>query len=95
MIAKTATRSSAAAPYGADNPLALVWQTMPLDNDERLRRITALGQRITKYVEFMCQAANSESASVEAKEGAVAVFYERLLLVERQLARIHDAFRLV
>jgi hypothetical protein len=94
MIAKTTTRS-APLPYTGDNPLALVWQTVPLDTDERRLRIAALGERITKYVEFMCAAANSESSSLEAKDKATAHFYEHLLLVERQLARIYDAFRLV
>jgi len=81
--------------YAADSPLALLWQNAPLQGDEYRQRIAALGQRIAGYVEAMCQSAAPENASAEARDKAVALFYERLLAAERQLARIHEALRLV
>jgi hypothetical protein len=94
MIAKTHSLSSAVA-HGLERPSAPVWHTPPLDADERLKRIAALGERIAGYVAFMCQSSGAESSSAEAKDKALALFYEKLSLVERQLARIHDAFQLV
>jgi hypothetical protein len=88
------TLPGAGAPIARDNPMVAVWQTTPPDTDELLRRIAALGQRITAYVEFMGQAHNLNGASTESKDKALAAFYEKLLSVERQLARIHDNFRL-
>ncbi|MCI0684149.1 MAG: hypothetical protein L0Y71_18730 [Gemmataceae bacterium] len=79
----------------ADDALPPVWRTTPLDSDECRQRIAMLGRRITGYIDFMCQTTGPEIASAEAREKAVAAFYEKLLFVERQLARIHDAFRLV
>ncbi len=87
------TLPGAGAPIARDNPMVAVWQTTPPDSAELLRRIAALGQRITAYVEFMGQTTNN-GASAESKDKALAAFYEKLLVVERQLARIHDAFRL-
>jgi hypothetical protein len=88
------TLPGAGAPVARDNPMVAVWQTAPPDAAELLRRIAALGQRITAYVEFMGQADNRNGASAEAKDKALAAFYDKLLVVERQLARIHDNFRL-
>jgi hypothetical protein len=62
--------------------------------EERLRRIEALGQRIHGYVQFMCQVGSLNGTSAEAKESAVTAFYERMVVVEGQLGRIHEALRL-
>jgi hypothetical protein len=66
----------------------------PWTLEERLLRIRDLGQRINGYVQFMCQAASLDGSSAEAKDRAVTAFYERLLVVESQLGRIHDDLRL-
>ena len=42
----------------------------------------------------MCHAGTLDGTSAEAKERAVTAFYERLLVVERQLGRIQDDLRL-
>jgi hypothetical protein len=95
MIAKPlATRATTARPL-ANDPLIAVWQNKPLDTQERVQRIAALGQRINSYVQFMCEIASANNASGEAKDKVVAAFYEKLELVERQLCRIHDEFRLI
>jgi hypothetical protein len=79
----------------ANDALVSVWQNKPLDTQERLQRIAALGQRISSYVQFMCEIASAHNASDEAKEKVIAAFYDKLQSVERQLCRIHDEFRLV
>jgi hypothetical protein len=68
--------------------------TPPETLEERLRRIEAMGQRIDEYVRFMCQVATLNGASVEAKERAVTAFYERMVVLESQLGRIHEDLRL-
>jgi hypothetical protein len=65
-----------------------------LTHDERLQRIEAMGERISGYIRFMCAAGTLTNASTEVKERAVAAFHERMLVVEKQLARIYEQFRL-
>jgi len=65
---------------------------LPLE--EHIRQIEVLGQRIDGYVRFMCQIAGLSGTSAEAKERAVTAFHERMIVVESQLARIHDELRL-
>jgi len=93
MITKTATISSVAALLGK-GPGASLWHTSPYTMEERLVRIEALGQRITGYVQFMCQISNHNGASVELREKAVADFYERLTIMERQLGRVQEELQL-
>ncbi len=62
--------------------------------EERLQRIEAIAQKINGYIQFMCQVATLNGTSAEAKEKAVTVFYERMVIVESQLSRIHEDFRL-
>jgi len=69
-------------------------QEPPLTTAERLERIATLGKRVTEYVAYMAQVDGLTGTSAEAKARAVAAFHERLTLQERQLARIHDEFRL-
>jgi len=69
-------------------------QTPPWTTEERLQRIAALGQRIDKYVQFMCQPGNLNATSTEATERAIIAFYEQMVVLERQLGRIHDEFQL-
>jgi hypothetical protein len=65
-------------------------RTVPLTTDDRLEHIHALGQRVGAYVKFMCTIARMEGSSLESKDRAVAVFYDRLYALEQELARIHD-----
>jgi hypothetical protein len=65
-----------------------------LNSEERMQRIKAMGQRIVGYVESMCQPGDQGGSSAEATEKAVTAFYERMLVVESQLRKIHDDFRL-
>ena len=62
--------------------------------EECLHQIEVTGQRVHGYVQFMCQVGSLGGTSVEAKERAVAAFYERLAVLERQLGRIQEGLRL-
>ena len=62
--------------------------------EERLHRIDVMGKRIEGYIRFMCQVATQANVSAEAKDKAVAAFHDRLVIVEKQLARIQENFSL-
>lgn len=66
----------------------------PLTLDEYLHRVEALGKRIDAYIQFMCQLGADTGTSAEVKQRAVVAFYQQMIVVERQLAHIHDEFRL-
>lgn len=74
--------------------LAVSPRAQPWTLEERRNRIQALGQRIDGYVRFMCQVGALNNASGEVKEKAVTAFYDRMVIVEKQLAVIHDHLRL-
>ena len=80
------TARSGAMPSIAQTP---AWTTA-----ERLLRIQAMGQRITSYVQYMCQVGDLKGSSTEATEKAVSAFYDQMVVLERQLALIHDEFKL-
>ncbi len=87
------------APSGPATPLAealpvSTWPTHPWTLEERLQRIEAMGQRISGYIRFICQVGSLDGTSTEAKERAVAAFYDRLLAAEGQLSRIQEDLRL-
>jgi hypothetical protein len=71
-----------------------VTHSPPWTTAERLQRIEAMGQRINVYVQFMCQVGTLKGSSAEATEKAVSAFYEEMVVLERQLGAIHDAFKL-
>jgi hypothetical protein len=70
------------------------WPTPPWTLEERLQRIEAMGQRISDYIRFICQVGSLTGTSTEAKERAVAAFYDRLVTAEGQLRRIEEDLRL-
>jgi hypothetical protein len=65
-----------------------------MTNDELMQGIAAMGQRINGYVQFMTQVENLNGTSAEAKDKALLAFHERLIVLERQLARIQESLRL-
>jgi hypothetical protein len=94
MIAKTKSAPRAAAPrFEADAP-RWPWQAPASTTEECLQRIEVLGQRINGYLQFISGASALKGASGEAKERAVAAFYERLVLLERQLGQIQEELQL-
>ena len=62
-------------------------------NDPR-QRIEALGRRIAEHVQFMCAPGTSGGTSEEVREKALTAFYERLVVVERQLGCIREGLQL-
>lgn len=86
----TANTKPSAQPFVS----RLVARTPPLTIEERLQRIEALGQRVNGYVQYMCQAAQMNNTSAEARDKAVVAFYEQMVLLECHLGRIHDDLKL-
>jgi hypothetical protein len=70
------------------------WQTPVFTTEERITRIAALGKRVDGYVHFMIKINGLNGSSRENKERAVVIFYERLLELERELARIQEDVQL-
>jgi hypothetical protein len=93
MATKTKSRAATVALPEAD-PLVDVWRTPPANTEDRLQRIQALGQRINGYIRFMSGVNSLSGTSAEAKEKAVAVFYDRMVLLEQELARIQENLQL-
>jgi hypothetical protein len=85
---------SAAVQPVAEPLLSGPWLTPAWTMQERVHRIEGLGQKIAGYIDFMCQIARVEGVSEEAKERAVAAFYDRMVLVEKQLGKLQEDLRL-
>ena len=94
MDKKMSTSGQTAVAVNARITLPGPWSTPPWTLEERLHRIEVMGQKIDGYIKFMCQVVSLTSASTEAKERAVTEFYERMVVVEKQLGRIHENLRL-
>jgi hypothetical protein len=88
------TEAAGAAVRPAALPAAGPWATPPWTMEERLRRIEAMGQRIHGFVEFMCKIGSMNGSCDSSKEKAVTAFYERLVIVERQLGKIQEDVQL-
>ena len=90
--AKNPARSP--SPSAVQEPNAGPWYTPPWTTAERLQRIEALGPQSTRYIQYICQVDSLDGTSAEAKEKAVIAFYDRLLVLERQLGRIQEELQL-
>jgi hypothetical protein len=75
-------------------PVTAISQTPAGTVEERLERIQALGERIAEHIVFMCRPGTPSGTSTEVKEKAVEAFYERLIVVERQLGLIKEGMLL-
>jgi hypothetical protein len=75
-------------------PLAAVDQLPPASVEDSLERIRAMGERVSGYVEFMEAVGTLGGTSAESKERAVAAFYERMVVLERELGRIAEELQL-
>lgn len=82
-------------PFFPDlEPRADLLRTPPANTEERVRHIRVLGQRVATYVRSVCAARKAAGSSVAEQDRAVSVFYERLRVMEQELGRLHDEFRL-
>jgi hypothetical protein len=75
-------------------PLTDLLRTPPTTTEERVIHIRALGQRIKGYIQFMTAVSRMNGSSAEAKQKAVAAFYERLAALEQELGRIQEQLQL-
>jgi hypothetical protein len=66
----------------------------PWTTEDRLVHIQALGKRIERQIRFISAVASLAGTSTEAKDKAVATFYDRLLFSVRQLDRIQEELEL-
>ena len=94
MATKVKSPSRPATPPPAEELPSWPCLTPPWTTEERLQRIDQMAQRIQGYVQSMRTMANLTGTSAEAKDKAVAAFYERMVHAERQLARIQEELRL-
>lgn len=95
MTTKVKAGSRSAAPCLDEPPPSFgPWSTPPCTTTERLQRIEAIRQRINGYVQFIGKVGDLNGTSAEAKEKAIAAFYERMVVLERQLGRIQEDLQL-
>jgi len=73
---------------------SMVPQVAAQNSNDPRQRIEALGLRIAEHVKLMCAPETSGGTSAELREKALAAFYERLVVVERQLGRIRESLQL-
>jgi hypothetical protein len=65
-----------------------------LTTEQRLEGIESMRQRVNLYAEYMRQSGALRSTSSEAREQAIASFYDRMATFERELSRIEEGLRL-
>jgi hypothetical protein len=94
MITKPRASALPIGPCSEMARQARPWPMPPWTTEEQQERIAWLSQRINGYVQFMCKIGNLDGTSAEAKEKAIAAFYEHMIVVERELGCIHDNFQL-
>ena len=87
-------RIDAAAQKAGETPQAS-WGSRPtLTTQQRLEGIEKMLERVNGHVAFMRGVDALQGSSAEAKEAAVAAFYDRMEALERQLGRISEGLRL-
>ena len=91
IIAKLKKRLTHKPSTAAKMPAAHTPPRSPLA--EHVYRIGELGKRIDAVIQFMSKI-DEHSGSDEVKTRAALAFYEKLLVVEQQLFRIQDEYRL-
>jgi hypothetical protein len=90
------TQRIVAPPQKADGETPdPAWGSRPaLTTQQRLEGIDKMLERVNGHVQFMRGVEALRGSSTEAKEAAVAAFYERMAALERQLGRISEGLRL-
>lgn len=86
----TKSKATMANPVAPTREVRELWPSAPASLADRVQRIETMGLRINNYIQFICKAASLTVTSVEAKDRGVTAFYERMLVVERQLRRIQE-----
>jgi hypothetical protein len=88
------TKSRPAPTFPELEPITELLRTKPVTMEDRLAHIRALGHRLDSHIRFMCAVAKLNGSSPAAKDQAVTLFYERLLLMEQELGRIKEELQL-
>ena len=91
---KARPKSKPAAATAASELTGDPWTIPPVNTEERLRCIEALGKRILEHCRFMCAVEKLPGTSREAKDLAVQMFYDRLRNFEHELNRVQEGLRL-
>ena len=94
MASKPKKSVSAKAPAGTPKAKVNSAPPIPLELEELVHRIEVLAKKIDGYVRFMCLLAGQSGTSAEMKARATITFYEKLIIAEQQLGRVHDELRL-
>jgi hypothetical protein len=94
VLAKTKSRPKPAPAAVVTDLNGDPWTIPPVNTEERLRCIEALGKRILEHVRFMCTVEKLSGTSREAKDLAVHMFYNRLRGFEQELNRVQEGLRL-
>jgi hypothetical protein len=94
MAAKSKKQVSAKAPAGTPKAKDASAPAIPLELEELVHRIEVLAKKIDGYVRFICQLAGQPGTSAEMKARGTITFYEKLIIAEQQLGRVHDELRL-
>jgi hypothetical protein len=90
----TKTKSRPAPTFPELDSITELLRTPPITTHDRVIRINALAKRMNGYIKYMCGVARQNGISDEAKHRAIAMFYDSMVRVEHELARIHDSYRL-
>jgi hypothetical protein len=86
-----------APPATSKAPLAATAElprTPPATAEEFLLHIGVLGKRVAEHVAFMSAVERLCGTSAEAKNKALASFYERLVAMEQELNRVREELEL-
>ena len=92
VTAKAKVRTATA--LNDNDSLAELLQVPPGTMEDYLLRIRALGDRVSGCVEFMCAIEAFTGTCVDNKRRSVAQFYDRLVLLDRELCRIREELQL-
>jgi hypothetical protein len=96
-LPRAAAASSKAPPPTSKAPLAATAElprTPPATAEEFLMHIGVLGKRVEGHVAFMSGVERLSGTSAEAKNKALALFYQRLVSMELELGRVREELEL-
>jgi hypothetical protein len=96
-LSKASPATTKAPPPTSKAPLAATGdlpRNVPATTEEYLLHIGLLGKRVEGHVAFMCAVERLSGTSAEAKNKALAQFYQRLVAMEQELSRVREELEL-
>ena|SRR5438270_5015210 len=94
VISAASAKARPTATFCERESLAELLLTPPASLEDYVVRIKALGERVHGCVQFMCSVHKVNGTSAEAKQRSVAQFYDRLVMLDRELCRIQEELQL-